>query len=102
MGVRFLVWPTHTAKLCQSAQDCALTTMNISLPDSIKSFVDELVSTRGHGTSSEYVRELIRKDRDRLPLVALLLAGGASTSSARADGTYFAGLRARIGQHPAG
>ena len=34
-------------------------TMNISLPDTLKSFVDEQVSQRGYGTSSEYVRELI-------------------------------------------
>ena len=39
-----------------------MSTMNISLPDTLKSFVDEQVSQRGFGTSSEYVRELIRKD----------------------------------------
>lgn len=33
-------------------------TMNTSLPDALKSFVDEQVSQRGCGTSSEYVREL--------------------------------------------
>ena len=38
-----------------------MTTMNISLPDTLKTFVDEQVSQRGYGTSSEYVRELIRK-----------------------------------------
>jgi Arc/MetJ-type ribon-helix-helix transcriptional regulator len=36
-------------------------TMNISLPDSLKAFVDEQVSQRGYGTSREYVRELIRR-----------------------------------------
>jgi antitoxin ParD1/3/4 len=40
--------------------------MNISLPDTLKSFVDEQVSQGSYGTSSEYVRELIRKDQDRL------------------------------------
>jgi hypothetical protein len=35
--------------------------MNISLPDSLKSFVDEQVTQRGYGTSSEYVRELFAK-----------------------------------------
>ena len=79
-----------------------MTTMNISLPDSLKSFVDEQVNTRGYGTSSEYVRELIRKDQDRLQLRGLLLAGAASELSAPADGTYFAGLRGRIGRYPAG
>ena len=39
--------------------------MNISLPDSLKLYVDEQVDGRGYGTSSEYVRELIRQDRDR-------------------------------------
>ena len=38
-----------------------MTTMNISLPETWKSFVDEQVSGRGYGTSSEYVRDLIRK-----------------------------------------
>jgi len=42
--------------------------MNISLPDQLKAFVDEQVGQRGYGTSSEYVRELIRKDQDRLML----------------------------------
>lgn len=37
-----------------------MSTMNISLPDTLKSFVDEQVNQRGYGTSSEYVRELIR------------------------------------------
>jgi len=52
-----------------------MSTMNISLPETLKSFVDEQVSSRGFGTSSEYVRELIRKDQERLHLRELLLAG---------------------------
>ena len=70
--------------------------MNISLPDSLKSFVDEQVSQRGYGTSSEYVRELIRKDQDRLQLRVLLLAGAASTPTAPADAAYFGGLRDQV------
>ena len=61
--------------------------MNISLPDSLKDFVDEQVSQRGYGTSSEYVRELIRKDSDRLHLRGLLLEGAGSTQGAPADAT---------------
>jgi antitoxin ParD1/3/4 len=45
-----------------------MSTMNVSLPASLKSFVDEQVSQRGYGTSSEYVRELIRKDQEWLQL----------------------------------
>jgi antitoxin ParD1/3/4 len=43
----------------------ATTTMNISLPDSMKAFVDERLSGGGYGTASEYVRELIRADQKR-------------------------------------
>jgi antitoxin ParD1/3/4 len=55
-----------------------MTTMNISLPDTLKAFVDCQVSERGYGTHSEFVREWIRKDQDRQQLRSLLLAGAAS------------------------
>lgn len=70
--------------------------MNISLPDSLKSFVDEQVSERGYGTSSEYVRELIRRDQDRQRLRGLLLAGAASAPGSPADAAYFERLRDRV------
>lgn len=73
-----------------------MSTMNISLPDSLKSFVDEQVHARGYGTSSEYVRELLRKEQDRLHLRGLLLAGAASAPAAPADASYFAALRSRV------
>jgi len=72
--------------------------MNISLPQALKSFVDEQVSQGGYGTSSEYVRELIRKDQDRLQLRSLLLAGASSPPAAPADARYFEGLRRRLRQ----
>lgn len=72
-----------------------MSTMNISLPESLKSFVDEQVSERGYGTSSEYVRELIRKDQDRQRLRGFLLAGAASPLTNPADADFFAGLRNR-------
>ncbi|MNT90349.1 Antitoxin ParD4 [compost metagenome] len=73
-----------------------MSTMNISLPDALKSFVDDQVSQRGYGTSSEYVRELIRKDQDRQRLRDLLLEGAASTPAAPADDNYFEALRNRV------
>jgi antitoxin ParD1/3/4 len=77
-------------------------TMNISLPDTLKSFVDEQVSQRGYGTSSEYVRELIRKDHDRMHLRKLLLEGAGSRAAAPADDAYFEALRDRVrsGKNP--
>lgn len=70
--------------------------MNISLPDALKSFVDEQVNQRGYGTSSEYVRELIRKEQDRQQLRSLLLEGAATRPAAEADSAYFRGLRGRV------
>jgi antitoxin ParD1/3/4 len=70
-----------------------MSTMNISLPDTLKSFVDEQVKQRGYGTSSEYIRELIRKDQDRLHLRELLLAGAASAPTTAVDAAYFDDLR---------
>ena len=75
-----------------------MSTMNISLPDTLKSFVDEQVSQCGYSTSCEYVRELIRKDQDRLQLRGLLLDGAASNPAAPADASYFDGLRDRVRQ----
>ena len=73
-----------------------MSTMNISLPESLKSFVDEQVARHGLGTSSEYVRELIRTDRERQHLRDLLLQGAASEPTEAVDGAYFSDLRARV------
>ena len=69
--------------------------MNVSLPESLRSYVEEQVSARGYGTSSEYARDLIRRDQDREALRALLMAGAASPLGETADGAWFAKLRAR-------
>ena len=73
-----------------------MTTMNISLPETLKAFVDEQVAAQGYGSSSEYVRELIRKDRDRRQLRGLLLEGAASAPGEVADAAWFDALRERI------
>ena len=73
-----------------------MSTMNISLPAALKSFVDDQVSARGYSTSSEYVREPIRKDQDRQRLRGLLLEGAASPQADVADEDYFDRLRGRV------
>lgn len=70
-----------------------MTTMNISLPDGLKSFVDERVASEGYGTSSEYVRELIRRDKDRRQFKEHLLAGLRSGVVGPMDNAYFEQLR---------
>ena len=73
-----------------------MSTMNISLPEALKAFVDMQVAERGYGTSSEYVRELIRKDQERQQLRGLLLSGAESSAGPHADATYFEGLRTQV------
>ena len=75
-----------------------MSTMNISLPESLKAFVDKQVRGRGYGTSSEYVRELIRQDQDRLHLRGLLLEGAASKAAEPVSAAYFKQLRSRVGE----
>ena len=70
--------------------------MNISLPETLITFVDRHVAERGYGSSSGYMRELIRKDQDRQNLQDLLLAGAASRPGKVADANYFDALRNRV------
>ena len=74
-------------------------TMNISLPDTLRDFVDGQVTERGYGTSSEHVRELIRHDQERRSMRALLLDGAASPQSGEADAEYFQALCAGAATH---
>ena len=76
-----------------------MSTMTVSLPDSLKSFVDDQVVTRGLATRSAYIRELIRHDRDRQRLRDLLLEGAESAASTPADSIYFDNLRAETSQN---
>jgi antitoxin ParD1/3/4 len=59
-------------------------TMNISLPDPLKAFVDHQIAERRYSSVSEYIRELIRGDEKRRAeerLEMLLLEGLDSEAS---------------------
>jgi antitoxin ParD1/3/4 len=45
--------------------DTSRETMTISLPPSLKAKMDDIIAKGDYGTSSEYVRELIRQDIKR-------------------------------------
>ncbi len=58
-----------------------MTTVTISLPDSLKEFIEHEVQTKGYGNVSEYVRGLLREAQKKdagSHLEALLLDGLAS------------------------
>jgi antitoxin ParD1/3/4 len=73
-----------------------MTTMNVSLPDELKSYVDEQVGDGAFGSTSEYVRDLIRRDKDRQQLRRALLDGASSGPGPIADASYFTTLLDRI------
>ena len=73
-----------------------MSTMNVSLPDELKSYVDEQVGDGGYGSTSEYVRDLIRRDKERQQLRRVLLDGAASSQGPVAGASYFLSLRERI------
>lgn len=73
-----------------------MSTMNVSLPNELKSYVDEQVGDGGYGSTSEYVRNLIRRDRDRQQLRGVLFEGASSSPGPVADATYFTPVRDRM------
>jgi len=73
--------------------------MNISLPETMKSFVDELVQSGGYGTASEYIRELVRRDqklRMEARLETLLLEGLDSGDDISVNPALWEALRGKL------
>ena len=65
-----------------------MSTLNISLPESMRAYIDEKVAEGGYSTASEYVRELVRADQKQAAqdkLEALLLEGLESGESIEVD-----------------
>lgn len=51
-----------------------MATMNISLPDDMKRWVEDQSQSGRYGNASDYVRDLIRKDQDKKNALAELQA----------------------------
>lgn len=64
-----------------------MTTMNVSLPKELKSWVEKQTRSGRYGNSSDLVRDLIRREQERLDAIdrmrALIDAGVASGVSDR-------------------
>jgi antitoxin ParD1/3/4 len=67
--------------------------MNVSLPDSLRRFVDKQVRSGAYSGASDYVRDLIRKDRDVAKLRVLLEGGLDSGPSEPVTKAWFDELR---------
>jgi antitoxin ParD1/3/4 len=73
-----------------------MATMNVSLPEELKEFVETQVQEHGYVSSSEFLRELIRREQDRARLRGLLLQGMESGPGSEINSDYFDRLRQGI------
>jgi antitoxin ParD1/3/4 len=79
-------------------------TLNISLPESLRHWVDEQVADGGYGSASEFVRELLRgeqKRRLREEIDAKLLEALGSGEPKPMTKKDWADLRSRLADHVA-
>ena len=51
-----------------------MATMNVSLPDAMKQWVEDRAGTGAYSNSSDYVRDLIRRDQERTAKIAAMQA----------------------------
>ena len=72
-----------------------MATMNISLTDDLKAFVEAQVAARSYTSASEYLRELIRKQRDIEEFRKKLHEGASSPVEGEMDTAFFDRLRSR-------
>jgi antitoxin ParD1/3/4 len=76
-----------------------MSTLNISLPEAIKAFVEAQVKAGLYGSASDYIRALVRKDQQRKAqerLEAKLLEALESHDFKAITPELFERLRARI------
>ena len=76
-----------------------MASLNISLPQSLKDYVEDRVSVGGYSTPSEYLRELLRQDqkqRTEDKLETLLLEGLESGEPIEITPEYWENKRKRL------
>ncbi len=82
-----------------------MTTLNVSLPDSLRQFVEEHVERGGFSTTSEYIRHLIREARNieaATRLEQLMLDGLQSGPAEPLEAAEWNALRLRVAEKQAG
>jgi antitoxin ParD1/3/4 len=72
-----------------------MATLNVSLPDEMRAFVDSEVASGDYGTASAYIQQLVRRDKRRAEVRQMLLDGIASGSAGAYDDAFRARVRER-------
>lgn len=78
-----------------------MTTLNVSLPESMRTFIDEQIKSQGYSTASEYIRHLIRKEQEAIEskrLEALLIEGLESGEPIEINEEWWENKRAELMQ----
>ena len=79
-------------------------TMSFALPETMRSYIDERVKSGSYGNTSEYLRDLIRRDQEaqaakRLrELIEVGLASGPATPLTDVDSAAIRGCMAKAAQ----
>ncbi|MDZ8032994.1 type II toxin-antitoxin system ParD family antitoxin [Nostoc sp. DedSLP04] len=79
-----------------------MTSINISLPESMKAFVEEQVAQGGYGSVSEYLQELITQDQKRKMqehIEELLIAGLESGETIEVNNEWWQHKRTHLINH---
>ncbi len=81
-----------------------MATMNVSLPDPMKSWIEARIHDGQFSNTSDYVRYLIRRDQERQEAIATLQAAiDEGLASGAAQDIDFAAFKARMRKtHDAG
>lgn len=77
-----------------------MTTLTISLPDSLKAFIDAQLATKGYGNVSEYFRSLLREAQAREEEARLeaLLVEGLASKRLPLDAEFLKGIEAKTAE----
>lgn len=78
-----------------------MTTLNISLPEAMRAFIEQKVAQGSYGSASEYIRQLVREDQHRTAkerLELLLMEGLESGPAIEMTAEHWDELKRRVWQ----
>lgn len=76
----------------------SITTLNISMPETMRAEVEQVVATEGYGNTSEFFRDLVReylKERQERRLEKLIVEGLESGEATPFTADDFSAIRER-------
>ena len=76
-----------------------MATMTLSLPDSLKAFIDAQVADQDLAADSDYILALVEHQQQKQRVRDMLIEGRDSGPGQPVDAAYFERVRERIRQH---